>query len=189
MTPSKEHWQVNTDHIARLILDAAAKSHSEEELKMAVEPVLQSAMKLMGIDVSTVRYEKTTTVFGGRRDSVYGFLTIEYKRPGRLASGTEAAAAEKQLKGYLADDATKFGGDREDYLEKAVGIAIDGEQVMFVLFSKSGTQLQLPVPQVGTDQLLFPDADIRRGFQVLGPYPVSTASIELVGQPKCRGGR
>ena len=58
MTPSKEHWQANTEPIARLILDAAAKSHSEEDLKMAVEPVLQSAMKQMGIDVSTVRYEK-----------------------------------------------------------------------------------------------------------------------------------
>ncbi len=177
MTPSKEHWQVNTERIARLILDAAAKSHSEEDVKMAVEPILRSAMKQMGIDVSMVRYEKTTTVFGGRRDSVYGYLTIEYKRPGRLASRTDAAAAAQQLEGYLAADAAKSGGDHEDYLEKAVGIAIDGEQVMFVLFSKSGTQLQLPVPQVGADQLLFPDADIRRGFQVLGPYPVSTASI------------
>jgi hypothetical protein len=75
MSPAKEHWQINTDRIARSVLDAASRAQTEEDLKMAVEPIIQAAMKQMGLDTSRVRYEKTSTIFGGRRDSVCGFLT------------------------------------------------------------------------------------------------------------------
>jgi hypothetical protein len=172
MTAAKEHWQINTARIAKLIQDAAAHSVTEEDLKMKVEPILQDAMKQMGLDPTRVRYEKTSAIYSGRRDSVYGFLTIEYKKPGRL----DAQDDSQQLQKYLSADAEQFGEQNEDYLEKAVGVAIDGEHLLFVRFTKAAVALQLPQPQP-EQALLFPESGVRRGFQVLGPYPVTAASV------------
>lgn len=101
MTAPKEHWQINTARIAKLIQDAAARSVTEEDLKMKVEPILQDAMKQMGLDTTRVRYEKTSTIYGGRRDSVYGYLTIEYKKPSLLKARKDSS----QLQKYLRADA------------------------------------------------------------------------------------
>ena len=177
MSASAEPWQINTERIARSVLTAATHSKTEEDLKMAVEPIIQKALKQMGLDVSGVRYEKTSTTYGGRRDSVYGYLTIEYKKPGRLKTGSEIHKACNQLQRYLNDDARKFGGFREDYLEKAVGVATDGRRIVFVRFSKTAAMLRLPIPEEQRVVELFPEIKVRRGFQVLGPYPVSAHSI------------
>jgi hypothetical protein len=170
---TKEYWQVNTDRIAQAIRDAAGRAVTEEDLKMAIEPIIQGAMKQMGLDTSSVRYEKTSTRYGGRSDSVYGFLTIEYKSPGKL----DARGVSEQLQRYLSAEAEQFRGQREDYLEKAVGVATDGREILFVRFSKTATALQLPQPQPGVTEPLFPELGIRRGFQVLGPYPMTPQSV------------
>jgi hypothetical protein len=104
MTPSKEHWQVNTERIARLILDAAAKSHSEEDLKMAVEPVLQSAMKQMGIDVSMVRYEKTTSPLCD-----WGITRTNQRLAGCLASSSSCPGTRRCTTDSIHDAAMPKG--------------------------------------------------------------------------------
>ncbi len=64
MTPTKEHWQVNTERIARLILDAAAKSHSKD-LDIAVEPGRQSPVKRIGPGADTIHPVKEPAVLYG----------------------------------------------------------------------------------------------------------------------------
>ncbi|MBM3313024.1 hypothetical protein FJY70_00360 [candidate division WOR-3 bacterium] len=172
-----EHRQVNTERLARLILEAAARGGSEEDLKMAMEQLLQAAMRQLGLDPSGVRYEKSSATYAGRRDCVYGYVTIEYKKPRKFDTPGAANDAAGQLQKYLADDAEKHQPHQEDYLEKAVGVATDGRTILFVRFSKSATPMQLPFADDLPVQQLFPDAVVRRGFQVLGPYPVNAASI------------
>lgn len=60
MPAKKEYWQINTKRLAEEVREAADRAHTEEDLKMAVEPILQRAFEDIGIDVDVVRYEKAT---------------------------------------------------------------------------------------------------------------------------------
>jgi hypothetical protein len=85
MTAKKEYWQINTERIADEIRAAASEAHTEEDLKMRVEPILRKSFKDIGIDIDIVAYEKATAL-RAKMDAVYGYLIIEYKAPGKLAT-------------------------------------------------------------------------------------------------------
>jgi hypothetical protein len=175
----KEYWQINTEKLAQDIRDIARKAKTEEDLKMGVEPLLQKAFKKMGI-IDIVRYEKVSkasTTFRGRPDAVYGYLTIEYKVPGKLSKKADIKVAVEQLQRYLGEQAASFGQQKEDFLEKAVGVATDGKHILFLRFTKVPAILQAPIPVEKTQVSLFPQIEVRHGFQVLGPYPVNKQSI------------
>ena len=172
----KEYWQINTEKLAQDIKEAAKNSHTEEDLKMKVEPLLQTAFKKLGVDIDNVRYEKTSTSYRGRTDAVYGYLTIEYKSPNKLSSKTNIENTIQQLKDYLINQSAQFGLQQEDFLAKAIGVAVDGNHILFVRFSKVPTLLQTPVP--GEEKIdLFPTSKAIQGFQVLGPYSINALSL------------
>jgi len=173
----KKYWQINTEKLANDIKEIARKSKTEEDLKMGIEPLLQKTFKKMGIDIDIVRYEKTTTSFRGRPDAVYGYLTIEYKVPGKLSKKMDVKVATEQLQRYLGEQAIHFGQKKEDFLEKAVGVATDGEHILFLRFTKVPTILQTPMPIEEVQGVLFPELEAKRGFQVLGPYTINRSSI------------
>ncbi len=173
----KKYWQINTEKLAKETIDIARKANTEEDLKMGMEPLLQKAFKKMGVDIDIVRYEKTSTSFRGRPDAVYGYLTIEYKSPGRLSKKTDAELATEQLQRYLGEQAIEFGQKKEDFLEKAIGVATDGEHILFLRFTKVPSILQTPIPVEKVQAVLFPELEARTGFQVLGPYPINKSSI------------
>lgn len=177
MAAEKKHWQINTGKLAKEITDAARKATTEEDLKMSVEPLLQNVFKQLGVDVDIVQYEKTATRFKGKADAVYGYVTIEYKVPGKVSGKANAQKVSEQLQRYLSEQAKAVGQQAEDFLEKAVGIALDGEHILFVRFTKVAALLQTPVPIEGTQQLFIPEICVERGFQVLGPFPVNASSI------------
>ncbi len=177
MSAEKKYWQINTDKLSKEIKDAARKATTEEDLKMSVEPLLQNVFKQMGVDVDIVQYEKAATQFKGKADAVYGYVTIEYKVPGKLSGKANSQKVSEQLQRYLSEQAKAAGHQAEDFLEKAVGIALDGEQILFVRFTKVAALLQTPVPIEGAQQLLIPEIGAERGFQVLGPFPVSSSSV------------
>ena len=174
----KKYWQINTEKLSKDIREIARKAESEEDLKIKVEPLLQKAFKQLGIDISIVKYEKSATTFRGRTDAVYGYLTIEYKVPGKLSRTSEIKKAKKQLQRYLTEQAETLGkGTVEDFLEKAVGVVIDGKHIMFIRFTKIATILQTPVPVDKEQKELFPELEVGRGFQTLGPYPINAKSL------------
>ncbi|MBN2029652.1 N-6 DNA methylase [bacterium] len=173
----KKIWQINSQKLAEDIKKIAHKADSEEDLKMGMEPLLQNALKKMGVDVSIVKYEKTHTSFKGRIDAVYGYLTIEYKVPGKLFKKADINSAIKQLQHYLGEQAKYFQKNKEDFLEKAVGVATDGKRILFLRFTKVSTVLQTPIPVESEQAMLFPELEARRGFQILGPYPINKSSI------------
>jgi len=176
MTKQKEYWQINIEKIVKDIKDASIKATTEEDLKMAVEPILQEAFKKIGIDIDIVKYE-TATGYRGKMDAVYGYLIIEYKVPGKLSSKTDIKKTYEQIQKYLTDYSSQFGDQRDEYLEKAVGVAIDGESLLFVRFTKTPTILQTPIPIEFPQKELFPEIEVTRGFHVQGPYPINIQSI------------
>ncbi|MBI4649483.1 MAG: N-6 DNA methylase [Bacteroidia bacterium] len=178
----KQPWQINTERLANDIIECAksirSQNGSEEDLKMKVEPLLQKAFKEIGVDIDIVQYEKTFTSFKGKRDAVYGYLTIEYKKPGELSNRTKIEKLIKpQIQRYLSEQAVQFGLQKDDFLEKAVGVIIDGEKIIFIRFTKSPTILQTPIPIEIEQKELFPYLPAGQGFQSQGPYPVSKSSI------------
>ncbi|MBI4689775.1 MAG: N-6 DNA methylase [Nitrospirae bacterium] len=177
MTTEKKYWQINTEKLVKEIKEIACKARIEEDLKMAVEPLLQNVFKKMGIDIDIVQYEKTATSFKGKADAVYGYLTIEYKLQGKLSEKTNVKKVVEQLQRYLIEQATQFGQQKEDFLEKAVGVALDGKNILFIRFTKVPTILQTPIPIDKAQAALFYEVEAGHGFQVLGPYPISSASI------------
>jgi len=170
--------QINLQTLSARIDKAAQASHSEEDLKMKLEPLLKKAFSDVGADVSMAEYEKHTgsTLKARRMDVVYGFLVIEYKAPGKLGRKQTVYEAQQQLIDALSSE-SKQSSDEEGFLEKAVGVSLDGERIMFVRFSRSGRHLPTPVP-IQTEQATFfgQEAPLP-GFQVQGPYPVTPESL------------
>lgn len=173
----KEHWQVDTTKLAKDLRDAALSARTEEDLKLRVEPLLQRAFRDVGADVDARQYEKSTRLTAKRMDAVYGYLVIEYKSPGRLSSTPARAAVVKQLEAYLTEEAGQHGKDTEGFLEKAVGVAFDGESIMFIRYSRRAHVLPTPVPVRSAPGDLFPHEAPRRGFQVQGPFPIDRQSL------------
>ncbi|MBN1865219.1 MAG: hypothetical protein JW808_09995, partial [Victivallales bacterium] len=127
----KEHWQIDTAKLADEIVSSSRLAASEEDLKMRLEPLLRRQFIQIGIDVEIAAYEKTTTVTKKRMDAVYGYVVIEYKAPGKLSSKKDIENAKKQMQVYLEEESHRHGPHHEDFLEKAVGVAIDGERIIF----------------------------------------------------------
>ncbi|MBI3575676.1 MAG: N-6 DNA methylase [Gammaproteobacteria bacterium] len=175
MIAGKPHWQIDTDKLAKEIHKAARSARTEEDLKMRVEPLLQAAFRESGIDVDIAQYEKTTALTAKRMDAVYGYLVIEYKGPGKLGSTRSRESAIKQLQTYLEEEARRHGKHPEAFLEKAVGAALDGENIVFIRYSRKPRILPTPVP-IEAHQIDFFVAP-QQGFQAQGPFPIGPDSL------------
>lgn len=116
---------VDPERIAAAIRRAASNAKTEEDLKIAVQRLLDDALRELAIDVQA-EYEKT--VYRSRRaDAVYPAVVLEYKRPGSLRSGQTRRRAEEELTDYLQ------GLSKGDSLSrKLIGVAIDGESLFYV---------------------------------------------------------
>ena len=142
----KAYWQIDSARLARDILERTRTAGTEEDVKMRVEPLLRRAFQDIGVDVNIVAYEKATALTAKRMDAVYGYVVIEYKGPGKLATPAAVRGANEQLQSYLSEEAHRHGAHAEDFLEKAVGVALDDRQVLFARYSKTARILALPVP-------------------------------------------
>jgi len=176
MTAKKEYWQINTARIADEIRSAASGSRTEEDLKMRVEPILRRAFKDIGIDIDIVAYEKATAL-KAKMDAVYGYLIIEYKVPGKLATKSGQGEAKKQLQRYLSEEAIQHRPQEEAFLEKAIGVSIDGQMIMFARYTRASKIVTTPVPILPTQRELFPEKSAKTGFHFLGPYPITKDSL------------
>jgi len=172
-------------NLATEIRAVAARSHSEEELRIGVERLLGPALQELGLDISP-RYEKSYAAHGsvlrGSSDAVYGHLVIEYERVGALRRPSGVRHAADQLENYLQ---AEVGSSADvDSLRRAVGVGIDGERIFFVRYrpraSGGGAVSSLPYQQVLP---LFLDAtppdesQQAKPFRILGPYPITKESV------------
>jgi hypothetical protein len=173
---SKEYWQVNTERMAKNIHDAARTAQTEEDLKIALEPIFQKAYQQIGVNVDIVQYEKRTAL-KAKIDAVYGYLIIEYKKPGKLEKSGDIKQAALQLQKYLIDESIPHRPNDEQFLEKAVGVAIDGHKILFVRYTKTERLLSIPLPIEEIQKKLFPSMLVAAGFYWLGPYLIREDSL------------
>jgi len=175
-----------SERIVEQFKQIARTAHSEEDIRVGIEQVLSDTLKSFGV-TRTASYERTT-FSGGSADSVYGHVTIEYKKPGKLAESGSVKKIITQLTRYLVDFSKEAGGfgKQEEALEKMIGIGLDGERILFVRYSKSGRKRSSPLPKLpGLQISIFDHEDIaddsiRGGFQIIGPVQVSKESIDLL---------
>lgn len=180
MPPERQFWQIDTEKLASDLGRVVRRSHTEEDFKMGAEHLIKRAFDNLGVDVDVVRYEKATGFRAKRNlaDVVYGYLVIEYKAPGKLRRPATLKESKEQLERYLSGEAERYGAHKEDALQKMVGFSLDGEQILFARFSRTGRIILPPVPILGIQQTqLFPSEPAPRGFQFLGPYPVNASSL------------
>jgi len=176
MAAKKEYWQINTERIADEIRAAASEARTEEDLKMRVEPILRKSFKDIGIDIDIVAYEKATAL-RAKMDAVYGYLIIEYKVPGKLATIPGQREAKKQLQRYLSEEAIKHRPQEEAFLEKAIGVSLDGQMIMFARYTRMAKVISTPLPIAPDQRELFPEKSAKTGFHFLGPYPITKDSL------------
>jgi type I restriction-modification system DNA methylase subunit len=117
--------------LSEKIRKCASESSNEEELKIAVEKLLDPIVKSWGIRAF---YEHKTRddISGLREDALYGHVIIEYKKPGELESKTNFEKFKEKLKEYL----TKEAGDQKN-LGKWFGVITDGYKIAFIRFRKN----------------------------------------------------
>ena len=168
---TKQYWQMDTKSIAKAIKAAALSARTEEDLKMSVEPILQKAYREIGINIDLVQYEKRTGL-RAKMDAVYGYLIIEYKRPKYLKNSRDVTQAQVQLQKYLTEEARSHHPNEQQFLEKAVGVAIDGEKILFVRYSRTERILSTPIPIEEPQKRLFVQKPVTAGFSRLGPYEI-----------------
>lgn len=86
---------IAAESLAQAIRQVARKAHSEEDLRVGIERALSATLQALGLTAKP-EYEKTT--LSGSADAVYGHVTIEYKRPGRLSKkGFPTRLAEQMV--------------------------------------------------------------------------------------------
>ena len=114
---AKEYWQIDTESMANSIKKAAKSAQTEEDLKMALEPIFQKAYQQIGVDVDIVKYEKSTAL-KAKIDAVYGYLIIEYKRPGKKATIVQRKRAEELAEQGIPCFCVDSLKDAKKYIDK-----------------------------------------------------------------------
>lgn len=154
------------ENLSRDILKIARSAKSEEELRIGVEKLLEPALKILGIDFSP-QYDRT--IIKGKPDAVYGHVTIEYEKPGKLGTTAGLNETTSQLAQYLSEVATQYG-KREDALKKTIGVSLDGFQILFLRHKGA---------KIGAGFFSLKEGFRIGDFQVFGPFPVTRESISL----------
>jgi Eco57I restriction-modification methylase len=173
---TKQYWQINTKLMAERINKAGQSARTEEDLKIALEPIFRKAYEDIDINADIVQYEKST-VLKAKMDAVYGYLIIEYKRPGKLKSSRDIKQAELQLQKHLTEASLSHEPNNEQFLEKAVGVAIDGHKLLFVRYSRTQSVISTPIPIEEAQKKLLPSKLLVAGFSRLGPYDIKEDSL------------
>jgi len=108
---------------------AASGNPTEATFRDKLMPVIADFCKKAGIEFSPKG--GYSLVGGGKPDTVFNRLVIEYKAPGKLDasnSHTNNKKAIKQLRDYL-DDIVK---EEKQHVERLAGVILDGNYFIFV---------------------------------------------------------
>ena len=108
---------------------AASGNPTEATFRDKLMPVIADFCKKAGIEF--VPKGGYSLVGGGKPDTVFNRLVIEYKAPGKLDasnSHTNNKGAIKQLRGYLKD----IAAEEKQRVERLAGVILDGNYFIFV---------------------------------------------------------
>lgn len=108
---------------------ATTGNPTEATFRDKLMPIIAEFCKKAGIEFAPKG--GYSLVSGGKPDTVFNRLVIEYKAPGKLNasnSHTNNKGAIKQLRGYLDDIAT----EKKQGVERLAGVILDGNYFIFV---------------------------------------------------------
>ena len=139
--------------IAEQIQNAAAWAKSEMDLQIEVAGALKEFARKAKINLEG---HHNVTIATGRPDSVYGSFIVEYKTPGTLSSGKDAApnqAVIDQLKKRFYD----MRREENRNWNSMFGVGTDGKYFIFLRFrdDKWTDQEPLPVNRYSTERFLW----------------------------------
>ena len=131
-------------NMAEQMVEAAARSESEEDIRHACNTLIDEFIDKAGL---TVEGRHEYGLAGGRIDSKYGGVVIEYKDPKGTGKITEhknapgVKAVVKQLNKRFRD----FQTEENVGVERILGVGCDGDAIVFV--RKRGAKLDAEDPQ------------------------------------------
>ena len=138
------HIEKHARHMADQMKCAAAWANSEEDIRHECNKLIDEFIKKAGL---AVKGQHEYGLAGGRIDSKYGGVVIEYKDPkgaGRIIEDRNAlgvkAVVEQLNKRFRDFDAIEHVG-----IERILGVGCDGDTILFV--RKHGGRLEAEDPQ------------------------------------------
>jgi hypothetical protein len=128
-------------HMAERMVAAAKSAHSEEDIRHECNKLIDAFVEEAGLQIKG-RHEYGLA--GGRIDSKYGGVVIEYKAPGKITarkSSPGAKAVVRQIKQRFKD----LQAEEQVGMERILGVGCDGETFIFV--RQRGGKLDAEDPQ------------------------------------------
>ena len=137
----EDHSEIMADQM----VEAVSWAGSEEDIRHACNSLIDEFIKKAGL---TVRGQHEYGLAGGRIDSKYGGVIIEYKDPKGAEKITEnknspgVKAVIKQLKKRFRD----FEAKEHVGIERILGVGCDGDTLVFVRARKTKLDAENPQP-------------------------------------------
>lgn len=135
----------HAEQMAPRMQSIAQTAGSEEDVRQAVNALLNDFISKAGLTIS-VRNEYSLR--GGRVDSKYGGVIIEYKDPrgsGKITESPDAPGTKAVVK-QLADRFRDFQKAENIPPDHIFGVGCDGDTLVFVRGHKSKVEAEAPVP-------------------------------------------
>ncbi|HKJ67357.1 MAG TPA: hypothetical protein VKA68_05335, partial [bacterium] len=135
----RQQSEVVSDQIQEL----SGWAESEEDLRIETEKVLGEFKREAKLPELRGRHE--VTIGKGRADSVYNYVIIEYKKPGRLTDDNDSPGNKeviKQIKQRIQD----LEKEENRKIEKLFGVGFDGHYFVFVRYRNNEWMVYKPVP-------------------------------------------
>lgn len=164
MKPDKDF----AENLANSFRAIARSAENEEELKIGVQQALTGALESLGIP-NEVHFERN--IYRSRRaDALYPGVVIEYKRPGSLRSRPIFTKAVEELR-----DGLKGMSGREAIASRFIGVALDGNSIVFVRAKPLSSARSSGRAQT---TLLGESIPLPVDLEIQGPLEVNTATVE-----------
>jgi len=171
---------ITPQELAQAILGVGRAAHTEEDLRIGVEKLLEPALAQLGV-VARPGYERriggTVLTAPGRADALYGQAVIEYEPPGKLSTARGLASTRRQLEGYLVGLAGS-GSEREAALRRVAGIGLDGQSIFFLRYRGDRPSAEDEGPKAPLTQLpLLVEEPPKGSFSLIGPFAITEESV------------
>ena len=171
---------VDAGALAEAILRVGRAAHTEEDLRIGVEKLLEPALAQLGV-VARPGYERriggTVLTAPGRADALYGQAVIEYEPPGKLSTARGLTSTRRQLEGYLLGLAGS-GSEREVALRRVAGIGLDGQSIFFLRYRGDRPSAEDEGPKAPLTQLpLLVEEPPKGSFSLIGPFSITEESV------------
>jgi type I restriction-modification system DNA methylase subunit len=143
MQTIEEIIKMQAQAVSSQIKATVSWAESEEDLRIETEKILEGFKKQARL--KNLKGHHEVTIGRGRADSVYNYVVVEYKKPGRLNESNKSPGNQEvinQLKTRL-DNLEK---EEKRKITKLFGIGFDGSWFIFIRFRNNNWEISNPLP-------------------------------------------